>query len=73
MYLFCEMIRYNTSALNHLPQKTTTVHIAIIPITYSGSILSISKTGKLILYIYIYIGVYEKLQKQVLAQCTFGG
>ena len=47
------MIRYNTSALNHLPQKMTrTVHIAI---TYSGGILSISKTGKLIIYIYRYI------------------
>jgi hypothetical protein len=55
MYLICEMIRYNTSALNHLPQKTTmrTVHIAIIPIIYPSGILSISKTGKLILYIYI--------------------
>jgi hypothetical protein len=49
MYLFCEMIRYNTSALNHLPQKMTkAVHIAI-------TILSISKTGKLIIYIYRYI------------------
>jgi hypothetical protein len=60
------MIRYNTSALNHLRTKTkavmSVVHIAV---AYHGTMhvgISISKTGKLI--IYIYIGVYEKLQKQ---------